>query len=291
MGGIYYVDMLEVLAAAGCRVAECATTDGWQTRARSSGGFPAPPLAVFWHHTASSTTPANDLAYMIDGCPDAPVGNVLLDRDGVFWPVAAGASNCAGKGGPVTLSRGTIPVDSGNTRGFQIEAANNGVGEPWPSAQIGAYFAGSNALNALFGNLPADVVSHALGAGVTGWTDRKIDPATNWAVEGRWAPGSVSSSSTWSLADIRAECVARARPIPLPPLEEDDDMPLAFIATSDGQPTILVAVDGAGTSVVAMMTQADHDAIGSALPTVPTINVSGAQYAELYRVAGAGATS
>ena len=97
---------------------------------------------------------------MINGSTDAPVGNMLFDRDGIVWPVAAGASNCAGKGGPARFSRGVIPLDQGNTHGWQIEAANNGVGEPWPQAQIDAYFAVSNALNARFGNQPGDVITH-----------------------------------------------------------------------------------------------------------------------------------
>lgn len=234
MSGIYYPEMLDVLAAAGCLVAENATTDGWQTRARSSGGFPSPPLAVWWHHTASSTSPANDLSYMIDGCPDAPVGNLLLDRDGVFWPVAAGASNCAGKGGPASFSRGTVPLDSGNTRGWQIEVANGGTGEPWPVEQIDAFFAGSNALNAHVGNLPADIISHHAWA-----PDRKIDPAKAEAVQGPWRPRSINSSGTWNLDDMRDECEHRSlswtpEPIPTPP-EEDDDMALFIVLDpSDG---------------------------------------------------------
>jgi hypothetical protein len=85
--------------------------------------------------------------------------------------------------------------------------------------QIDAYFAASNALNALFGNQPTDVISHALGAG-DGWTDRKIDPATGDAVQGPWRPSSVNSSGTWSLAELRGECAARAGlapPEPVPP--------------------------------------------------------------------------
>lgn len=221
MTGIYYTDMLDVLRAAGCAVAENASTAGWQSRARSSGGFADPPLGVFWHHTASSTSPANDLAYMCSGSDDAPIGNLYIDRDGVCWPIAAGASNCAGKGGPVTFSRGTIPLDAGNTRGWQIEVANNGVGERWPQAQIDAAFRASNALNAHVGNLVSDVVTHALGVG-DGWTDRKIDPATAAAVEGPWQPRSTNSSGTWLLGDIRAECVARDTSTPTPP--EEDDM-------------------------------------------------------------------
>jgi len=244
---IYYVEMLDVLRSAGCRVAESSITDGWQTRARSSGGFPSPPLAVFWHHTASDTEPANDLSWMIDGSDDAPIGNLLLDRDGVFWPIAAGASNCAGKGGPSTFSRGQIPLDSGNTRGFQIEAANNGVGEAWSEAQINAYFAASNALNALVGNQPDDVISHQ------GWTDRKIDPATAGAVRGPWRPDSATSSGTWDLDDIRAECRARAswqppppEPGPTPPPEPGQPGP----PIGEDEQSMVVALDQNGTAWV-----------------------------------------
>jgi hypothetical protein len=233
--GIYYAEMLDVLAAAGCSVRENATTDGWQNRARSSGGFPSPPLCVFWHHTASNTSPENDLSYMIDGCDDAPVGNLLIDRDGVCWPIAAGASNCAGKGGPATFSRGTVPADSGNTRGWQLEVANAGTGQSWPVAQVDAFFRASNALNAHVGNLPTDVITHALGAG-DGYTSRKIDPATADAVEGPWRPRPTNSSGTWSLGDIRAECLTRATatPTPDPPeLPEDDDMPKNLLVQTD----------------------------------------------------------
>lgn len=246
---IYYADMLDVLSSAGCSVSENDITAGWQSRARSSGGFPSPPLAVFMHHTASATTPANDLAYMIDGSPDAPVGNVLLDRTGTYWPVAAGASNCAGKGGPCTFSRGTIPLDSGNTRGFQIEAANNGVGEPWPSVQVDAFIAGANALNAHFGNQPSDVITHALGSG-DGYTSRKIDPATAASVEGTWRPASANTSGTWLLADVRAECSRRAGSSPPPPNPSPSGGVLDMYTvnvTRDGWPaevTLTVSADG-----------------------------------------------
>jgi hypothetical protein len=212
VGSLYY-DLVGILRAAGCTVQENSITDGWQYRARSSGGFSTPPLGVWWHHTASNTTPVNDLSWMIDGCDDAPVGNLLLDRDGIYWPVAGGASNCAGKGGPYTFSRGTVALDSGNTGGFQIECASNGVGGPFPQAQIDAYLLGSNALNQHVGNLPTDVISHHVWA-----PTRKIDPATADAVQGPWQPRATNSSGTWNLDDIRAECTARAS---APPQEDD----------------------------------------------------------------------
>jgi hypothetical protein len=47
-------------------------------------------------------------------------------RDGAVWLIAAGAANTAGKGGPLTLSRGTVPLDSGNSTTWAWEVANGG---------------------------------------------------------------------------------------------------------------------------------------------------------------------
>lgn len=227
MTGIYYVEAADVLRAAGLTVVEL---QGWQTRARSSGGFPSGgALGVQWHHTASKTSPENDTNYMFFTAQDRPIGNGLITRTGEVWLGAAGAANTAGKGGPVTMSRGVVPVDGANARTWAWEVANNGVGEPWPEVQIDAYFAASNAMNALFGNRPDDVFSHAISDG-GGWTSRKIDPATAAAVQGRWRPRSIGSSGTWSLADIRAEAGRRASTTPTPPTPPDnggdDDMAL-----------------------------------------------------------------
>lgn len=221
MTGLYFTDIDQVLRAAGLTVRDDGPNAGWQTRARSSGGFPDVPLAVFFHHTASDTSIGNDLSWQCDGCDDAPVGNMTIDRDGVVWPVAAGASNCAGKGGPASFSRGTIPLDSGNTRGWNVEVCNDGVGQRWPIAQVNSYLVAAVTLSAYFGNQPSDVITHALGSG-DGWTDRKIDPATADAVEGPWQPTACNSSGTWLLADIRAECLARAGAYP--PTNGDDDV-------------------------------------------------------------------
>lgn len=212
--GSYWVPIADILANAGCRVSVDGSNAGWENRSRSSGGFDGAPLGVQWHHTASSASVDSDLSYMINGSPDEPVGNVLLDRDGIFHPIAAGAANTSGKGGPNGFSRGTVPKDSGNTRLFSIEIANNGVGETYTQAQIDAAFRGSNALNAHFGNQPDDVVTHSLGAG-DGYTDRKIDPATT-NVQGPWQPNAVNSSGTWGQAGLRNECLRRVGTLPPP---------------------------------------------------------------------------
>lgn len=232
MSGRYYTELPDILRAVGVNVGVGSQNAGWETRARSSGGWSATPLAVFWHHTASKTSIENDLAWQCHNCPDKPVGNMTIDRNGTVWPVAAGASNCAGKGGPASFSRGTIPLDKGNTMGWQIEVANNGVGEPWPVAQIDAYFASSNALNAYFGNQPIDVITHHAWA-----PTRKIDPATASAVEGFWQPRSINSSGTWNLDDIRAECAARADsgPGPQPPTGDDDMVDGIYQANGNAQ--------------------------------------------------------
>jgi len=254
--GIYLTWLADVLREAGLEVVECA---GWETRARSSGGFPETPLGVQWHHTASQTTPENDTNYQINA-DDAPIGNMTLMRDGSVWLIAAGAANTAGKGGPLTLSRGTIPQDSANTRTVAMEVANNGVGEKWPEVQVNAYFTCSNAINKRLGNLPSDVFTHAIGTG-NGWTDRKIDPATAAAVQGPWKPRSVSGSGTWSLDDIRSECLARAgqpvpptTPTPEPPTPEP---PKPFPPNPTPEPPsqnedemLVVALDKNGTAWV-----------------------------------------
>jgi hypothetical protein len=110
-----------------------------------------------------------------------------------------------------------VPQDSGNTYGFQIEAANAGTGQTWPQAQVDAFFAISNALNAFVGNRPDDVITHQVWA-----PTRKIDPATAAAVQGSWQPRSSTSSGTWNLDDIAAECVRRAGTNPPEPPPEDE---------------------------------------------------------------------
>ena len=243
MTGRFLTDLADVVRAAGLAVVE---VDGWQTRARSSGGYaPGLPWAIVWHHTASNTTPENDVNYIVAGSPDRPLSNLYLARDATVWICAAGATNTNGKGGPMTFSRGTVPADRMNEYGLGIEAASDGVGGPWPRVQIDAYFALSNACADAYGLDPTDVATHESWA-----PGRKIDPATAAAVDGPWRPRSINSSGTWSLDDIRAECAARsasAPPTPTPPSEDDmRSGPYLIQATgADGTPPgVVYATDG-----------------------------------------------
>ena len=229
MSGTYLTWLAAELRAAGLNVVEFS---GWQTRARSSGGFAAGrPVCVMWHHTASSTSPQNDANYMCNGSSARPIANILVARDGTVWVLAAGGTNTNGKGNSLRFSRGTVPADSMNVWAVGVEIANAGTGETYPKAQIDAMFAVSNVINRRLGNRPDDLAGH--------WDyapTRKIDPAVNVTSAG-WAPGSVNSSRTWRVADVRAEAIARAGAAPPPPgpdptpidPEEDDDMARCYL--------------------------------------------------------------
>jgi len=233
VSGYYVIEAADVMRAAGLTVDEAGVCAGWQTRARSSGGFPATPLGTMWHHAASSNNTSDEACvnYQVRGNPDNPVGNGTLGRNGDFWPIAGGASNCSGKGGPWTFSRGTCALDSGNTTLVNFEVNNDGVGGPWSVQLIDAYFKLSNAINQFLGNLPTDVVGHHHYT-----PSRKIDPATSGAVQGPWRPRSLNSSGTWNLDDIKSECAARAGSSPGPgpdPTPIGDDMAVVIKGETD----------------------------------------------------------
>jgi hypothetical protein len=234
MGSRYLTELATWLRGAGIRVVEY---DGWQTRARSSGGFDSgKPWGVMWHHTASQTSPANDASYMCHGSSDRPIANLLVARDGEVWVLAAGATNTNGKGGPWSWSRGTVPLDSMNVHAVGMELANNGVGEPFPQAQIDAAFASTIAIQRGLGLDAGDLGQHQQYA-----PTRKIDPATAAAVQGPWRPGSVTSSGTWNLSDTIAECRRRAgssTPTPTPPPGGDDDVEKYLVRDTDGYPWV-----------------------------------------------------
>jgi hypothetical protein len=244
MTGLYLTDLADV-----CRRAlgdEVFEVEGWEYRARGSGGYAdGRPWAFVWHHTASDTDPANDVNYICYGNPDAPVANLYLDRDGAVWVCAGGATNTNGKGGPVTVSKGVIPLDQLNTYAVSMEIANAGTGQPWPQVQVNAAFAVSLAVCAAYGLQPDDVLTHY------GWCEpsckgRKIDPATADAVQGAWRPSSVSTSGTWSQDDLRAECRRRATVTP-PPTPEDEDMTAATLWRPQGYLNVFLI--GAGSTV------------------------------------------
>jgi len=256
MGSIWLHDLPDVLTDAGVRV---RLWDGWETRARSSGGYDA-VYAVFAHHTASKTAPDNDCSYMWNGSPDRPVGAVLLDRTGLVTIGAAGATNCQGKGGPWTLSTGTIPLDKGNAYGVAIEAANNGIGEGWPTAQVDAYVFTVAAMCEAWGLDPnRDVLAHFE------WVEpscpgRKVDPVG----PSPWATGASSWDMDGFRGDVAAWCDTGNQPQPPEPEPEpeddvtDDDV--ERIAEAVWRRMITDPVNGDATHAATLLTRIRTDA-------------------------------
>jgi hypothetical protein len=248
---IWLTDLAQWLRDAGLTVIEY---EGWQTRARGSGGYSINPLCVMWHHTASgpSWDGQRDADYIATGDDDAPLANLYIRRDGTVYVIAAGATNTNGKGKSLTFSRGTVPTDGMNSHAVGVEMGNDGIGEFWPQEQIDAAFIVSNVINAMLGNIPRDLATHHEYA-----PDRKIDPARADAVLGPWRPPAVNGSGSWDVEAVRAEADRRltAKP-PTTPVD----------GTNEGESTMTRALVRSG-SEQAWNAYVVHDAGKFWLPT------------------------
>jgi hypothetical protein len=212
MGSRYLTDLADVCRAAGLVVQE---EPGWQTRARGSGGYNSgAPNHIMVHHTASnpSSDGQPDVNYQCYGADARPIANLYLSRSGKVWIEAAGATNTNGSG---TDPCGIVAVDSMNSNAIGIEAANNGVGEPWPAAQQTAYITLVNALLSHYGIGIEQVHAHIEYA-----PGRKIDPAG----PAQWPP--VNSSGSWDMNAFRSDLGLGPLPPPIP--LEGSDMLVLF---------------------------------------------------------------
>ena len=184
MGARYLTDLANVCWRAGYPVIE---VEGWQTRARGSGGYnDGKPDHVCIHHTGSppSSDGWPDVNYCTYNDDDAPLCNLYLSRVGEIYVCAAGATNTNGTGDCPHLSPDTM-----NSSAIGIEANNHG-GHPWPEVQQDAYLALVAVLCDAYGIPHAHVESHAEWA-----PSRKVDPAG----ESSWAAG----TATWDMYDFR----------------------------------------------------------------------------------------
>jgi hypothetical protein len=179
-----------------------ATYPGWELRSRSSGGFDE-VRGVVWHHTASppTWTSERNMSYQWLESSTRPVANLYLGRGGDITLGAAGASNHAGAGGPVTTSKGVVGLDQGNRYLIGIEAGNTGTGEVWPSAQLAMYETITEIICEVYGLDPArDVLLHNTWA-----PDRKIDAAGPTPARPTW--GGTSGTRTWNITAVRNDLV------------------------------------------------------------------------------------
>lgn len=181
--------------------------DGWQDRGRP-GEFI--PQGMVWHHTADR---AYDSDYaikslIVEGRSDlpGPLSQWGLGRSGKLYVIAAGKANHAGGGGWRGLSA--------NFSVWGCEAANDGIGEPWPDRQVEAYIALGVALARHTGYGAEMICRHAE------WSDAgKIDTATAPLDDGDW---------------IRAQVAARLAEPPNPEPPEEGLSMLTFRYVFDG---------------------------------------------------------
>lgn len=205
MGSRYLTDLADVCRRSGFNVIE---VEGWQQRARGSGGYDGGrPNHVMCHHTASGASMDGwgDVNYMTFNHQDAPLCNLYLSRTGDIYVCAGGATNTNGSGHDPC---GTTADDSMNSSAIGIEAGNNGVGEQWPDQQQDAFNALCKVLCDGYG-----IPVHRVHAHFEWAPSRKIDPAGN----SRYATG----GSSWNMDLFRADVSSAGGSTPEPePVEE-----------------------------------------------------------------------
>lgn len=164
-----YPNLVAHLRSWGIEVIE---QDNWQDNGRPWSGNYFFPKAVICHHTASNSDGGNfpsknTVLYGRGERLPGPLCQFLLGRNGQVIIITGEGSNHAGPGGPI----GVIRRDMGNYDAWGIEAENNGIGEPWPTVQLQAYYRLCAALLEL---MNTDDVSRVIGH--KEYTSRKIDP-------------------------------------------------------------------------------------------------------------------
>ncbi len=156
----------DVLDDAGCNV---RTVEGWETRGTDTKTKPFDPRGVLEHHTATKKTLAiaGLLTLIIRGRIDlaGPLAQLVPDRTGIIYVVASGIANHSGVGRWNGLT--------GNRVLIGLEAANDGLGEPWPNPQIDVMERATAAICDHVGADENDVAGHKEFATPPG---RKVDP-------------------------------------------------------------------------------------------------------------------
>lgn len=196
MTQVFLTNLADVLRADPILAPRVVEHDGWETRGRppSTGNFM--PSGILCHHTAGgrSWDDAKEIAICQAGNADAPgpITQLLVGRVGrggipgvsAVHVLAAGRSNHAG--GAVIPWIGPNRVD-GNANLIGIEASNDGIGEPWPDAQIDTYLRVAACLRKGYNWGRDRVVMHWY----TGQPAQnyKIDPAGPYRLESRITGG------------------------------------------------------------------------------------------------------
>jgi hypothetical protein len=267
MGARFLTDLAEVCRLTGYPVIE---VEGWQTRARGSGGYDqGRPNHVMAHHSASppSSDGRQDMEYCTYYADNAPLCNLYLSRVPEIWVCAAGATNTNGSG---IDPCGILPPDTMNASAIGIEAANTGVGEPWGSAQQDCYVQLVSELCIGYGIGTAQIHAHFEYA-----PSRKIDPAG----ESRYATGAAMWDMDVFVRDVAAgghvptppEPEPEPEPEPVPPPDQEDDLMAFIIKNNITHEVALVYGDGKLTGLAGADIERYETRFGEALVTDPVV--------------------
>jgi hypothetical protein len=135
-----------------------------------------------------------------------------------------------GKGGPLTCSRGTVPLDAGNKYMIAIEAGNNGVGEPWSTVALDAYIRMLAVLCQAYGfNASRDIFTHHSYCQPS-CPGRKVDPAG--PTPSKPSLGGTSGNKIWSHDDVRNLVLEQLNQVP-PPKPEPEPPPEDEVTQED----------------------------------------------------------
>lgn len=240
MGNVWLTQLPGWLADAGLDVD--IYDNKWTTRSRSSGGYEQ-VLGIGIHHDASAVGSSEQSAcdWGWKNSSDRPIGAIRLARDGHITVGAAGATNTMGKGGPLTTSRGKIPQDQGNLYMVAIEAANNGVGEPWGKDMLDAYICMVQVLCDELGLESGDVYGHA-GYCAPSCPGRKIDPAGPTPDYPNL--GGTTGARTWPDAAFRDYLDERNGTHPPEPTPSEEDDQMLYLIKLDANPNLYMVGDG-----------------------------------------------
>lgn len=213
---------------------------GYELRSRSSAGFDD-IRGIVMHHDADPPT-GNDMdavRYCAERAIDKPVGNFHVMRSGVVAFHTAGASNHAGKGGPVQTSKGTVLLDQGNRYLIGIEASNNGIGEAWNDNQLDSYITLVATLCKVYGLDPLkDVYGHADWCAPS-CPGRKVDPRGPTPKYPKF--GGETGLRTWNINEVRKQIKA-VLTTTVPPVGNDWEALGATYPTPPGDPVLELGV-------------------------------------------------
>lgn len=157
---------------------------GWETRSSLTKTFN--PVGLCWHHTAG---PRSGDAPSLNLCISKTLVQILVARSGRVHIISGNRSNHIGLGLRQVLDRtqaGLAPLGdardayglllgigsiSGNGYYIGIEIENDGLGEPYPAAQMRAVYAITTAIFKHYRWSASQLIAHKE------WTSRKPDPA------------------------------------------------------------------------------------------------------------------